>query len=49
MLRWSKARTVPARDDSQRGVIVASEPGVLVGREMADTDVFELVLNQFGI
>ena len=39
----------PARDESQRGVILASEPGVLVGREMADTDVFELVLNQFGI
>jgi predicted AlkP superfamily pyrophosphatase or phosphodiesterase len=39
----------PARDDAQRGVIVASEPGVLVGPALADTDVLELVLRQFGI
>jgi predicted AlkP superfamily pyrophosphatase or phosphodiesterase len=39
----------PARDESQRGVIIASEKGVLVGQAMADTDVCELVLRQFGI
>ncbi|MEX0679208.1 MAG: nucleotide pyrophosphatase/phosphodiesterase family protein [Pirellulales bacterium] len=39
----------PARDPSQRGVIIASEKGVLVGQAMADTDVCELVLRQFGI
>jgi predicted AlkP superfamily pyrophosphatase or phosphodiesterase len=39
----------PARDESQRGVIIASEKGVLVGPAMADTDVCELVLRQFGI
>jgi predicted AlkP superfamily pyrophosphatase or phosphodiesterase len=39
----------PARDEAQRGVILASEPGVLVGRVLADTDVCELVLRQFGI
>ena len=39
----------PARDESQRGVILASEKGVLVGQSMADTDVCELVLQQFGI
>jgi hypothetical protein len=39
----------PARDDAQRGIILASEPGVLVGQAMADTDVCELVLRQFGI
>ncbi|HTU25065.1 MAG TPA: alkaline phosphatase family protein [Pirellulales bacterium] len=39
----------PARDDAQRGVIVASEPGVLVGQALADTDVFDLVLRQFAI
>jgi predicted AlkP superfamily pyrophosphatase or phosphodiesterase len=39
----------PATHDSQRGVILASEPGVIVGRTMADTDVHDLVLHQFGI
>jgi predicted AlkP superfamily pyrophosphatase or phosphodiesterase len=39
----------PARDERQRGVMVASQKGVLVGRAMADTDVCELVLRQFGI
>jgi predicted AlkP superfamily pyrophosphatase or phosphodiesterase len=39
----------PPRDESQRGVLVASEKGVLVGQAMADTDVCELVLRQFGI
>jgi len=39
----------PPHDESQRGVILASEKGVLVGQQMADTDVCELVLRQFGI
>lgn len=39
----------PARDEAQRGIIIASEKGVLVGREMGDTDVCELVLRQFGV
>jgi hypothetical protein len=39
----------PPRDESQRGVILSSQRGVLVGQALSDTDVFELVLNQFGI
>jgi predicted AlkP superfamily pyrophosphatase or phosphodiesterase len=39
----------PARDEAQRGMILASEKGVLVGQTMADTDVCDLVLRQFGI
>jgi predicted AlkP superfamily pyrophosphatase or phosphodiesterase len=39
----------PARDESQRGVIISSEQGVLVGSALADTDVFDLVVRQFGI
>jgi predicted AlkP superfamily pyrophosphatase or phosphodiesterase len=39
----------PPRDARQRGPLVASQKGVLVGRDMADTDVCELVLRQFGI
>jgi hypothetical protein len=39
----------PAREDAQRGVILTSQPGTLEGPPMSDTDVFELVLRQFGI
>jgi hypothetical protein len=39
----------PAREDWQRGVILTSQPGTLEGPPMSDTDVFELVLRQFGI
>ena len=39
----------PARDESQRSVIYSSEPGVLAGGLLADTDVCDLVLRQFGI
>jgi predicted AlkP superfamily pyrophosphatase or phosphodiesterase len=39
----------PAVDEAQRGVILASEKGVIVGHALADTDVCELVLRQFGI
>jgi hypothetical protein len=39
----------PARELAQRGVIISSQPGVLVGRSLADTDVCDLVLRQYGI
>jgi predicted AlkP superfamily pyrophosphatase or phosphodiesterase len=39
----------PPRDEAQRGIIIASEKGVLTGPALADTDVCELVLRQFGI
>jgi len=39
----------PAFDESQRGILLASERGTLVGQAMADTDVCPLVLKQFGI
>ncbi|MGC4002138.1 MAG: alkaline phosphatase family protein [Pirellulales bacterium] len=39
----------PPRDESQRSVILTSDPGVLEGPPITDTDVFELVLRQFGI
>jgi type I phosphodiesterase/nucleotide pyrophosphatase len=39
----------PAREEWQRGVILTSQPGTLEGPPMTDTDVFELVLRQFGI
>jgi len=39
----------PAREEFQRGVIVSSERGVLVGNAIADTDVCDLVLRQYGI
>jgi predicted AlkP superfamily pyrophosphatase or phosphodiesterase len=39
----------PATSDRQRGILLASERGVLVSREAADTDVAALVLKQFGI
>ncbi len=39
----------PARDESQCGVILSSQPGVLDHQVIADTDVCDLVLRQFGI
>jgi hypothetical protein len=39
----------PARDERQHGVMLTSQPGVLEGPPMADIDVFDLVLRQFGI
>jgi hypothetical protein len=39
----------PALEEWQRGVILTSMPGVLEGPPMMDTDVYELVLRQFGI
>jgi hypothetical protein len=38
----------PALDPKQRGMILASQRGVLVGRALADTDVFDVVMRQFG-
>ena len=39
----------PARDPSQRGILLASQRGVFVERALADTDVADTVLRQFGI
>lgn len=39
----------PARDESQRGVLLASQVGVLDAGTLVDTDVFGIVLRQFGI
>lgn len=39
----------PARDPSQRGVLLSSERGVFVEQPLADTDVADIVLRQFGI
>ncbi len=37
----------PAQDPSQRTVLVASEPGLFPAETLADTDVFQIVWNQF--
>lgn len=39
----------PAATEAQRGVLLASQKGVFVEAPTADTDVFEIVLRQFGI
>jgi predicted AlkP superfamily pyrophosphatase or phosphodiesterase len=39
----------PAATDAQRGILLSSQRGVFVERPMADTDVCDLVLRQFGI
>jgi len=39
----------PAEDASQRTVLLASQPGLFSGTTVADTDVFDVVLRQFGI
>jgi predicted AlkP superfamily pyrophosphatase or phosphodiesterase len=39
----------PARDPSQRGVLLSSQRGVFVEHPLADTDVADIVLRQFGI
>ena len=39
----------PATSDEQRGVLLASSPGVFVGKPTADIHVSDLVLRQFGI
>jgi len=37
----------PARDPSQRTVLLASQPGLFPAETLADTDVFQIVWNQF--
>jgi hypothetical protein len=39
----------PAVTDAQRGVLLSSQRGMFVERPLADTDVCDLVLRQFGI
>jgi hypothetical protein len=39
----------PVTSAAQRTVLVASEPGLLPGHTIADTDVFGIVLRQFGL
>ena len=39
----------PAHDESQRGLVIASQKGALLGRALADIDICPLVLRQFGI
>ncbi|MEN1679965.1 MAG: nucleotide pyrophosphatase/phosphodiesterase family protein [Planctomycetota bacterium] len=39
----------PARQESQRGVMLSSERGVFVEQTLADVDVCEMVLRQFGV
>lgn len=39
----------PPHRESQRGILLASQRGVLVGQSLADTDLYDLVLRQFGI
>jgi len=39
----------PAHTSEQRGVLLSSERGVFVERPLADTDVADIVLRQFGI
>jgi len=39
----------PAKDSAQRGVLLSSQRGVFVERPLADTDVADIVLRQFGI
>jgi hypothetical protein len=39
----------PAVRPEQRGVLLASQKGVFIKQPTADTDVFEIVLRQFGI
>lgn len=47
--RTKGSHGAPARHDRQRGVILASQPGVLPGGTVADFDLAPLVLRQFGI
>lgn len=39
----------PAIDPAQRGILLASQRGVFVEQPLADTDVADIVLRQFGI
>lgn len=39
----------PARDASQKTVLLCSQPGLFPDKPLADTDVFSIVLRQFGL
>lgn len=39
----------PAKTEAQRGVLLSSERGVFVEQPLADTDLCDIVLRQFGI
>jgi hypothetical protein len=39
----------PAANENQRGLLLSSQKGLFVERPMADTDICDLVLRQFGI
>jgi hypothetical protein len=39
----------PADTDAQRGILLSSQRGMFVERALADTDVCDLVLRQFGV
>jgi hypothetical protein len=39
----------PATTAAQRGILLASQPGVMLPQPLCDTDVAEIVLQQFGI
>ncbi len=39
----------PPREESQRGVLLCNQRGVFIERTMADIDVSEIVLRQFGV
>jgi hypothetical protein len=47
-LRVKGSHGAPARSDAQRGVLLSSRKGTFVERTMADVDVFDIVLRQFG-
>lgn len=38
----------PAKDPSQRGVLLTSEPGVFLGGQLSDVEVADIVLKQFA-
>jgi predicted AlkP superfamily pyrophosphatase or phosphodiesterase len=38
----------PAKELSQRGVLLTSEPGVFLGGQLADTEVADIILKQFA-
>ncbi len=46
---WCAARTAPRPASRPAWRDISSQPGVLVGNALADTDVCDLVLRQYGI
>ena len=47
--RVSGSHGAPAVDPQQRTVLLVSEPGLLPGLSVSDTDVFRVVTRQLGI